>query len=207
MLVGFFLFFSFLTGWLGLVVLGIYFFVIAALFEDDWWFKGFLFLALPLAFAYGLGVIGIPDWKVAMYVVGGYLATGIAWSFPRYAILVSDIRKAVEKIKSSSANWTTTPNSQKGDRLRAILFGYGNKGRNLSDFLDADEIQRNLNVMPSVSSIEAKARIFSWVLYWPFSMLNYIYTRLLKDLIDFIVERMKGVYNLIAQQIMRGLEI
>lgn len=202
---------AFLASWVGFAVLVLYLFIVSAIFKEDWWIRGFLFLAVPIGIAFGIGVIGVPSWAQAAWILGGYFVSGVIWSGFRWAIFVSDLRKVLEKIIASPhkpTRWLDLPPSDKG----SWIWGQLDREKDYSNYyfsrhLDIDAAKYQANFVPNVSSWECKARLGSWILYWPFSALNYAYMRLLKDFVDFLIERLKGVYNAIATSIMSGLEI
>lgn len=221
---------GFLFSWVGLAILLVYFVIVSALFEDDWWFKGFLFLAIPIGLFYGIhyatmGTLVLPTWTQAAYTVGGYLGIGFLWSFFRWMIFVTDLKKLILKVKAkmydilvatgigtgrtvdpTPTEWSALTDGKKGDILwNAFYMNRDYSGNKFYYFFDKNEVEDNLKIIPSVSSWESKGYVFSWVVYWPFSSLNYAYNRLLKDLVDFIIERFKGIYNLIATYIMKGI--
>lgn len=51
-----------------------------------------------------------------------------------------------------------------------------------------------------------KFEISVWISWWPFSMLNYAILSLAKDLINFIIDQLAGVYNSISDSIFKDLE-
>jgi len=213
---------AFLNSWVGIVVLLAYLFIISALFEDDWFFRGVLFLAVPVGIAIGIGAIGIPKWSQMGWIALFYLMIGIGWSFFRWIIFVYDLKKIVQKLISEGKTtltkvdgdikyivkpWTELNKEQKVEILLDELSAKDYSGYRFKDHLEDTQIRSNLNITPNISNWRAKVRVASWIMYWPFSVLNYAYNRLLKDLVDFIIEKMKGIYNLLAANIMKGLQI
>jgi hypothetical protein len=209
---------STLFSWIGLAILVVYLFVIAAWFEDDWWFKGLLFLALPILLAFEIGAIGFPGWANLGYLAVAYFLVGTVWSFFKWIILVTDLKKDVMKLMNpevkhdngkrgmdnSMVVWADLDGRTKANHLWSNFFRPGTK---YYGFKQVTELEETLNITPNVSSVYAKARIFSWIAYWPLSTLKYVFERLLKDLVDFIIERLKGVYNLLAANIMKGFQV
>lgn len=192
---------AFLSGWIGLAVLVVYAFVIGALFEDDWWFRGLLFLAVPFGVAYGLGLASLPGLTEIGVYFGVYALVGVVWSFFKWILFCTDLKKLLKEKVSETKNWTSLSNEEKGKALwGAIVFS------KFSPFIDRDAVVEKLNVAPHLGTWQNKAKVFNWIAYWPFSVINYIFDRLIRDLVDWVIESLKGIYNAIAANIMRGLQ-
>lgn len=206
--------------WIILSTVVLYFFIVGALFRDDWWFKGLLFLVIPFAIIFGFGVAEIPSWSTIGWLSAGYVGVGLVWSVFRWVIFVKDFKKVVEKLlldlseqqflndDGVRCKWASLSTRQKGEQLFGGLYAkYDYSHYEFRDHLDEKEVKQKLNLVPNVSQWQCKARVVAWVMYWPLSAINYAYVRLLKDLVDFFIERMKGVYNRIATNIMQGVQV
>lgn len=181
--------------------------------EDFWW--PLFFIILPLVLLYFAGHISYPGWKALLAYVGYYLAVGIGWSFYKWVIFVRDLKKHVEAfIENSptkgfnidreykSISWANMTSEQKGETLWGECLC-------LSDFsttLESKEVKK-LNLIPSLSTGKNRTRVISWIVYWPFSVINYVFERLIRDILDWVVDVLKGVYNAVAKQIMRSVKI
>jgi hypothetical protein len=214
-------------GVLGAVALvGAFLIVVGYFFEDDWYFKGFLALGLVGAYLWFRGSFEHLDWRLAGLYAGGYLASGIVWSLYKWVIFVSDLKKHIQeymqqkfqvtrnkpnaheftrdfdKTQLTYVKWAELTKEEKGSKLQNHL-----STTKYAEFLNVERVKEDLHVTPTLSTWTNKAKIVSWIVYWPLSVASYVFGRLLKDLIDFVIENLKGVYNLIAASIMKGLEI
>lgn len=212
-------FLGIVASWWGLVLLVTYLFIIGALFEDDWWFRGFIFLAVPVGIAYLAGVVGVPSFTQLGLLFGGYFIAGAIWSIYKWIVFVKDLKRDLTKHietgrftngKTGTAymgqlTWAELDKEAKGKALyEFIVHGEGSK---YIDFLSKDKVRDDLNVTPHLSTWGNRAKIFTWIMYWPFSVIKYVFERLLKDLVDWIIDSLKGIYNRIAEDIMKGLQI
>lgn len=53
---------------------------------------------------------------------------------------------------------------------------------------------------------EHKALLTNWIVFWPWSLLGYLLSDVLKDIADWCFERLKGVYNLISISSFRDVD-
>jgi len=211
-----------------------YLFIVSIFFDDDWYFLGFFFLAIPLVLIYfslrEAGSFEMPSWQTLIMSFGGYFVFGTAWSLYKWRVFVKDLRKAVESIVSTvkptvwreveklvtlrngetrketdrsrvNVAWPELKTEEKGEYLSEVL------SSKFTEFLDKEKLKSELRLTPSIDHWKTKGKVFTWILYWPFSLVNYVFGRLIKDLIDSIIEQLKGVYNAIAAQVMKGLEV
>jgi hypothetical protein len=194
-------------------VLVLYFVIVSVFYDEDWLFLGLLFLGIPAGF--WLIANGLPH--VTLLGVGLYacywLTTGVIWSFIKWMLKIGNLRTAIEETittwpKSHEATrygslnvpkeWVVLEAHEKGDFL------YNHLPSRLSSMLVKEDVLK-LNLAPKLT--KNKARVTQWIAYWPFSVLNYVFGRLLKDIINAIITKLSGVYDAVSRWMMRGLQV
>ncbi len=212
LLAGIFAYLAFLVSWVGLGILGLYILVICILFEETWLVRGPIFLLIPLGIAMGLGVVGVPDWTTALAFIIGYILIGGGWSVFKWFRFCSKLKEIIEKYVASGTDqgyrtieWNQLTTAEKGSALWTFLDRkYLSNRLCISDFFDKDDVLR-LQLSPVIG--KNKARVFSWILNWPFSVVEYIFDKLLKDLVDLMVELLKSTYARIGKLVFSNIKV
>lgn len=154
-------------------------------------------------------------------VIPVYLVLGLLWSFYKWLLLLRTLKdqiiKSIERAKEVHEHDTReakilAEDGQRGSRFvpREILpldSYIDDKVRNNSlayDMLGADKI-RAKQYVPSIKNSYNRDKIINWICYWPMSMIDYIFSKLLRDLLDFIIDFFSGIYNQISKFVLREL--
>lgn len=123
------------------------------------------------------------DWYKALMYLGGYLLIGVFWLFFKWRQLS---RRRKKKYLDTFAIWKTYKGTPKpGEEEKFELEEIGKK-QELKD-----------SYMPVVS--EEAQQINSWIIFFPFSMLRYIFNNLLSDFFSELRKRLTGTLNNIAK--------
>ena len=162
--------------------------------------------------------------------LSGYLFAGIFWSLFKWRHFVSEASQQLERIISSfiertkmllvaMMNSPESPAARQSDRRLTDLYLSANKdqvaswvteleqGRIPDALLDYWKSERPFcdeRELPKVSTHQEK--IISWIVHWPWSVLGYLLTDILRDLASWFVELTKGVYNSITRGAYRGID-
>jgi hypothetical protein len=80
-------------------------------------------------------------------------------------------------------------------------------GNSLYAFLEDEDIHGDGTIHPRVICGENKYRVTGWILYWPFSVVNYIFGKLLQDILDAIIKMFRSVYHGMADMVFKDIRI
>lgn len=202
-------------GWPLLVAIGIFFIVISILFEEDWWFINLFFVAVSATLLYFAGHISIPNWTEIVLYVACYFGLGIMWSFYKWIIFVHDLKKEIEAFIACNPrhgfgvgvnyvmkNWADMKREERFETIWSECLC----DTKFYKFLNSNEVKAG-KLAPTLSTWQNKGRIVSWIAYWPLSVVNYVFERLIRDIINWVIDSLKGIYNSIAEYILKGLRI
>ena len=184
----------------------VFFVVVSIFYDDDWLWAGIFFFVLPVVLLFVLfnGVV-IPPLSTLLLFSGGYLVVGFGWSFVKWLLTISKLRNQLEQTISTykpeylkPTNWSEVTSHDKGKYL------YDRLNSKEKDLVKSADFW-NFDFVPKLSN--NKARVTRWIMYWPLSFLNYLFGRLLKDLIEAILNKLRGLYDAAARWMMGNLKV
>lgn len=118
-----------------------------------------------------------------------YLLAGLIWSFYKWVMKVRALGKQIAKAKETyGANEEGITNSLKSNEPAQDML-------TRSQILDKD-------YLPHLKEGYNRNKIINWICFWPLSVVDYILSKLLKDLLELIVDAFTGVYNTISRAIL-----
>lgn len=142
------------------------------------------------------------------YGLAGYLAVGVLWSFFKWIRLMSQLRDVLMKPDGTFEYQSGAESSYR--KLEKAVWGMHRI--HLSSYFDQDDIVICYNsnghlevksVQPRISSGRNHAFIKAWIYCWPSSMLDYLCSRALKELIEGIVRILRKSYEAVGRSIFR----
>ena len=165
---------------------------------DSPWSASFVFIAAFFALAWMFDVpvmasIKENPWNV-LWAVSAYLMIGVLWSIFKWTLTLTSLKQVMLEIK---ANPEGDPHETTLGRLRNKLAKKGCAW--VAYHLDEKTVRLDLKN-------EAVAdKIISWIMVWPFSLINWVLNRFIQDLGRFVFNRFRNVYSNIAIKIMEGV--
>lgn len=172
-------------------------------FDHEWW----AVLALAGACVCLQGA-GIPlwatvsaDWVTAAWWIGGYVAVGLVWTFPKWWFYARRIWKEYQRDKN---HWEGGASASLGGYLHEptsdIYFHQptepGGKATPKT-WKESESYRRWKHRLPPKVSNE-KDRILGWVIHWPVSMIATLLDDPLREVVDFFVRVFNSVYATLA---------
>lgn len=169
--------------------------------DGPWW--AFLLAVTWFAFA---GFTPIMEFStltsIGLYILS-FLVIGTLWSVWKFILLVRRVGREIIEGLPKARKWIDEQhpeNRENGSYSKRV----GSRLLQSNDFLGGlygfdDFIKEDGSISFNIKARNIKGRIFGWILFWPFSMINYIFGSLVKDLIDGIINAMNNIYVGIAK--------
>lgn len=153
--------------------------------------------------------------QLLVYAIPSYLALGTVWSFYKWSMTMREMRdqivEAMEKMKKAVAARELELKKPDRDQNSDIKYT-GNKSLEswlraypADTFLTDAQIQKQ-DFIPSIKKGEGRNKITNWILFWPWSVFNYIFGKLLHDLLNLIVDAFAKVYTTLSHAILKDLK-
>jgi len=60
--------------------------------------------------------------------------------------------------------------------------------------------------IPNPNALNNKGTLFTWIFYWPFSVIGYILNEPLKKIFNFIINNIKGLYQKITDKVLADIK-
>lgn len=185
---------------LALFILGsLWFWILAALwfvatfvslgFEHHGWATLFTVVAI--------GLIGLSNQEalmslgqnpgIVLAIAGIYVAIGIAWSFAKWVMKVSDAYKiklkAEEHVKAHPESWQHWPGETDEEKMKREV---------------KIQLVGNFSGGARPEAKNCKSQITSWMAYWPISLINFLIFDALRRFFRFLYEKLLDAYNAIT---------
>lgn len=137
-----------------------------------------------------------------------YLGAGIVWSFVKWFSFLMGFRDAYRAEKYNFLAFKKLPTNTlleaelQEEFLCGLSYNGGSYRNNLERTWNSDvkEYRGNsLNVLPRAA--KNKARITSWMAFWPFSMVGTIINDPVRRLINFLFNQFKALYQRMADRL------
>ena len=146
--------------------------------------------------------------------VAGYLVIGVAWSFTKWYMLINKVKtEFVEfrdtylknaNLKPGYFSTTVDLNDSKNvdhhnDYIKAIKLRFGDKTRGCSDTVS--EVIRSI----SPKAAKHKAAIMFWIGYWPFSIIWFVISDMVREVATWIYARISGTFQRVSDSMFKDL--
>jgi hypothetical protein len=147
------------------------------------------------------------------YWVGSYLGLGVVWSFFKWTRLLLWLKRKMaeqlittrqEVLKRFTDKRNDSHYGQGVDQAQAVRQETRSYWNN---WMYADDIKDDGTVTISVKHRKNLSRVTTWILYWPFSLMNYVFGKLLKELLDRLVDCFRWMYKAISEAVFKDFKI
>lgn len=204
----------FIVGWPLLVGFAVIFLIVAYDYKDEYGF-GLFWLAVFLGALHFAKMITLPTgWDILLWL-GIYFAAGAVWSLYKWIMLIRRLKRTVEVFIASGPTWDFYENNARKQltweqmttvQRRDVLWRECICNSEFYKILESEQVRQG-NLVPSLTGQYNRGKILDWIMGWPFSVLNYVFDKLLRDIAELIIDSLKGIYNTISEQILKGLRI
>lgn len=118
-----------------------------------------------------------------------YVACGMVWTVPRWWFFALDVRDAYLAKLTQHKETYRLPLDQPltGDELKEFKSMY-----------------RHIQIPPNAT--KNKMRIFTWMMYWPISLVLTMVDKPMHRAFEYLFERFKGIYNSISERVFRDMK-
>ncbi len=123
------------------------------------------------------------NWEMCLYGAAAYLAVGVVYMLVRWQIFSSKVAGFYERIRDAFLLVEKDPN---------VLQTPDGKER-LARRVENDINMRSLNAQVPLLVRRNKARLSTWVAFWPISAAEYLLGDLLVDMVNGIVRTFSGM--------------
>lgn len=209
-----------------LAVLVVLFIIEAVLTEVEHWGWATFTMAGTLVALHFLHIFSVVDFckdhaLEAVLGSGGYIVAGLVWSFIKWFSFLMGFRDTYREEKEKFLNFKKLDTkTELNDQLKEeFLKGLSNEGRYGSRYIEDEKGNKlaaeprwysdvnvyrgnSLNVLPRAA--KNKARITSWAIFWPFSMVGTIINDPIRRLWNLIWGWVKGLYQRMADRLLAG---
>lgn len=197
--------------------------------DGDYSGGAFLFFSAVAFWSAHLYMTGVP-FTISLGTIGLYVAydllIGTTWSIFRWFLMIRDFRVELREIIKDwdsdknrldieerinknlrAANtawkpWADLTNVEQGKEILDKSAGlFKNRIYNMSD----NSALREGKLFPRLTHKYNRDRLASWILFWPFSMIDFFFRKLLREVIDGIINTCKAIYNSITKSMLKGL--
>lgn len=144
-----------------------------------------------------------------LYFSVGYVILGLIWSFIKWNQKVAKIFKLFTRLKNKfiaengeivDRTKEEIGNRQKFYNTLGYQFKTANGSRTISSFVESDSIDDIIKQITPIG-IEHKAKIVSWISYWPLSLIGTLLNDPFRRFFEWIYESVSGVYDKITQRL------
>jgi hypothetical protein len=187
-----------LTPWVLTGVL-VTFVLLIFLVELEYFGWSTLLMIATIASVQFLHVADIWEWAKQNYVltlvcIVMYLLLGVVWSFAKWIFFLRKFnRKRLEAVAAFAAK---QGDKRVGSETQKEVVSYLlNQGRYKNTFLSQRPI-----------AAEYKGTIIAWMIWWPISMIGTLLNDPVRELFNFIYEKLSGLYQKAADRIVTDME-
>jgi hypothetical protein len=113
---------------------------------------------------------------VSAVYVGGYVVTGVAWSFVKWFSFLMRFRDVLKDVKD-----------QRSEHYRAVTY-------------------RGFSLTRRPQAAEAKGKITAWMVFWPFSLIGTVLNDPIRRLFAFLFGRFKHLYQRMSDAVFKDVE-
>lgn len=171
--------------------------------DGPWW--AFLLAVTWFAFA---GFTPIMEFStltsIGLYILS-FLVIGTLWSVWKFILFMRRVGAEISNgLPAAKKYIDSQPMRDRSTEVYHVAVGQKLLQNNsfLVHLFEGDSwnfIKEDGSISFNVKAKRIKGRIFGWILFWPFSMINYIFGSLVRDLIDGIINAMHNIYIGIAK--------
>lgn len=144
-----------------------------------------------------------------LYFSAGYVILGLIWSFIKWNQKVAKIFKLFTRLKNKfiAENGEIVERTKDNIGTRQAFyntlgykFKYADGSSTISSFDESKSIEEVIEKITPIG-IEHKAKIVSWISYWPLSLIGTLLNDPFRRFFEWIYESVSGVYDKITQRL------
>lgn len=193
------------TLWFWVVAVAVFFIMTAFLENEKSFFAGLTFIGAMVAF-YFMGNSGMLAWikhnpLTLLYYFLGYVGIAGVWALVKWYLFVTGENEKYEEAKTQflkDNKATALTQALKVKWTKHVEEGYYAR--------DSYSYPRNAFLYPAPQARDHKARVLSWMTYWPCSAFWTLLNDPIRRLMRLIYSQISGMLNAISRHAYRNVE-